>query len=163
MVLDNIARDAVQVCGATVLGVRYFNVYGPREAHKGKMASMVHQLYLQMKRGENPRVFRDGQHKRDFVYVKDAVNGTILAGESENSGVYNIGSGTAVSFNDVIGELNKALGTSLTAEYIDNPFEAFYQHHTEADLTNSTVSIKYEPDWMPDRGIADYVAWLEQQ
>ena len=162
MVLDNIARDAARICGATVLGVRYFNVYGPREAHKGKMASMVYQLYRQIKRGERPKVFRNGEHKRDFVYVKDAVNGTILAGESDKPGVYNIGCGQAISFNDVISHLNKALGTDIAPEYIKNPYEAFYQHHTEADLANSRAGINYEPEWMPDRGIADYIAWLEK-
>lgn len=160
-VLDNLAREAAQMGDAPVVGVRYFNVYGPREAHKGKMASMVYQLYRQMKAGERPRVFREGQHRRDFVYVKDAVAGTLAAGGCAESGVYNIGSGAATSFNEVIALLNKALGTSLEPEYIDNPYEAFYQHHTEADLARAHEILGYEAEWTPERGIADYVAWLE--
>jgi ADP-L-glycero-D-manno-heptose 6-epimerase len=160
-ILDNLAREAAAMSEVPVLGVRYFNVYGPREAHKGKMASMVYQLYQQMKQGERPRVFREGEHRRDFVYVKDAVQGTMLAASCDSSGVYNIGSGTATSFNEIIAQLNAALNTNLEPEYIDNPYEAFYQHHTEADLARAGATLGYQPQWMPDRGIADYVAWLE--
>jgi ADP-L-glycero-D-manno-heptose 6-epimerase len=160
MVLDNLARAANQR-GASVAGVRYFNVYGPREAHKGKMASMVYQLYLQLKAGQAPRVFKHGGQKRDFVYVKDAVAGTLAAGASAANGVFNIGCGVAADFNEVIALLNKALGTSKPTDYIENPYEAFYQNHTEADLSRSKVGIGYNPQWLPDTGIADYVAWLE--
>src|SRR5438045_7374253 len=101
MVLDNLARKAAQH-GVTVVGVRYFNVYGPGEAHKGKMASMAYQLYTQMAAGEHPRIFADGSQRRDFVYVRDAVAGTLLAAQSGRSGVFNIGSGTARSFNELV-------------------------------------------------------------
>jgi ADP-L-glycero-D-manno-heptose 6-epimerase len=161
VILDNMAREASKR-GITVAGVRYFNVYGPHEAHKGKMASMIYQLYRQMAAGQRPRVFRDGGQKRDFVYVKDAVAGTIAAARSGKSGVYNIGSGTALSFNEVIAALNSALGTHLEPEYIDNPYSAFYQNHTEADLTRSRSELGYDPEWMPERGIADYVQWLQE-
>ena len=161
VILDNLARDAA-AAGLPAVGVRYFNVYGPREAHKGRMASMVYQLYRQIKHGERPRVFHEGQHKRDFVYVRDAVNGTLLAGQCKQSGVYNIGSGTATSFNKVIDLLGKALGVAAEPEYIDNPYEAFYQHHTEADLANARRALGYEPRWLPELGIMEYVAWLEK-
>jgi len=161
MILDNLAREAAAMSNLPITGVRYFNVYGPREAHKGKMASMVYQLYSQMAGGERPRVFKEGQHKRDFVYVKDAVAGTLLAGQCERPGVFNIGSGTAFSFNEVIACLNTELATSLEPEYIDNPYEAFYQHHTEADLTRSREALGYQPQWLPAAGIKDYVGWLK--
>lgn len=162
LILDNMAAEYAGR-GVPVAGVRYFNVYGPNEAHKGKMASMVYQLYLQVKRGEKPKVFSEGQHKRDFVYVKDAVKGTILAGQKQASGVFNIGSGTATSFNEIIKYIGKALGQDLQPEYIDNPFEAFYQNHTEAELSNSKAKLGYLPDWSPAKGVADYIEWLEQQ
>jgi ADP-L-glycero-D-manno-heptose 6-epimerase len=161
-VLDNLARQAA-AHGLPVAGVRYFNVYGPHEAHKGKMASMVYQLYRQMAAGQRPRVFKSGEQMRDFVYVKDAVAGTIAAAESGRSGVYNIGSGRAISFNHVIELLNAALGLGLKPEYIDNPYSAFYQNHTEADLTRSRFDLDYDPQWPPERGIADYVAWLKER
>jgi len=78
-IMDNIAEDFSEKTGLKVVGVRYFNVYGYGEAHKGKFASMIYQLYRQMKAGKRPRLFKWGEQKRDFVYIKDAVEATILA------------------------------------------------------------------------------------
>lgn len=142
--------------------VRYFNVYGPHEQHKGPMASMVYQLYRQMKTGENPRVFKHGEQSRDFVYVDDAVECTLRAMAGGTSGIFNTGSGEARTFNDVIGQLNKALGTSLDPEYIDNPYP-FFQPFTQADLTRSRDELGYEPKYSLDDGIAVYVKWLEER
>ena len=75
--MDNIARRAApESPDWLIIGLRYFNVYGPREAHKGVPASMVYHLAQQMKAGQRPRIFKHGEQKRDFVYVKDAVEGT---------------------------------------------------------------------------------------
>src|SRR5690606_6735193 len=101
--LDNLARRYARRHPAwKVVGLRYFNVYGPREAHKGKAASMIYQLYTQMKAGRRPRVFRHGEQKRDFVYVKDVVALTIAARGAPRSQIFNCGSGNAFSFNEVI-------------------------------------------------------------
>jgi ADP-L-glycero-D-manno-heptose 6-epimerase len=161
LMLDNLGEEYREL-GMRVSGVRYFNVYGPHEAHKGRMASMIYQLYLQMQAGQRPRVFRSGQHLRDFVYVDDVVEGTILA-TSAKPGLYNIGSGIARSFNDVISILNDCLGTSLEPEYIDNPFEDFYQNHTQADLSESTEALEYKPQFSLEQGIRAYVNWLTEQ
>ena len=158
--LDNLAAQYRRRNPAwRIVGARYFNVYGPGEAHKKAAASMIYQLYLQMKGGQRPRVFRAGEHKRDFVYVKDVVAFTIGA-LGANGGVYNCGSGEPFSFNEMIAELNKNLHSHLEPEYIENPY-AFYQPHTEADLTLSRKELKYAPKYSPAAGIADYVAWLE--
>jgi ADP-L-glycero-D-manno-heptose 6-epimerase len=141
--------------------VRYFNVYGPREAHKKAAASMIYQLYAQMKAGQRPRVFRAGEHKRDFVYVKDVVGLTMAAMGAPRNGVYNCGSGQAFSFNQIIAELNMNLGTQLEPDYFENPY-SFYQPHTEADLSLSRNELKYSPKYGPAAGIADYVAFLEK-
>ncbi|MCG3184429.1 MAG: ADP-L-glycero-D-manno-heptose-6-epimerase [Planctomycetes bacterium] len=142
--------------------VRYFNVYGPHEQHKGAMASMIYQLYLQMKQGKRPRVFKHGEQKRDFVHVDDAVQCTLLAMHSGKAGVFNTGSGEARSFNEVIEQLNKALGTKLEPEYIDNPFP-FFQPFTQADLTRSKAELGYEPKYNLESGVKQYVQWLEAQ
>jgi ADP-L-glycero-D-manno-heptose 6-epimerase len=161
--LDNLARlSARRKPGWRIVGVRYFNVYGPQEAHKKAAASMIYQLYLQMKAGRRPRVFRAGEQKRDFVYVKDVVAFTINALGAPRSGVYNCGSGQAFSFNEVIAELNRNLQTRLEPEYFENPYSS-YQPHTEADLTWSRKELKYVPQWAPADGIADYVARLERR
>jgi len=160
--LDNLARrHARRNASWRIVGLRYFNVYGPREAHKKAAASMIYQLYLQMKAGRRPRVFRAGEHKRDFVYVKDVVAATIAAATAPRSGIYNCGCGQPFSFNEVIAELNRALGTSLQPEYFDNPY-SFYQPHTEADMTKARTELSFSPQYPPARGIADYVALLEQ-
>jgi ADP-L-glycero-D-manno-heptose 6-epimerase len=158
--LDNLARQYGRRNPAwRIVGVRYFNVYGPREAHKKAAASMIYQLYLQMKAAQRPRVFRAGEQKRDFVYVKDVVDGTISALSAPRNAVYNCGSGHAFSFNEVIAELNQNLGTSLEPDYFENPY-TFYQPHTEADLTLSRAELRYSPRYTPALGIADYVAVL---
>lgn len=160
-ILDNLARRYAKLDEATpIVGVRFFNVYGPHEAHKGKMSSMIYQLYRQMRAGKRPRVYHHGEQQRDFVYVKDAVNGTLLAGEALESGVYNIGSGAAASFNEVIAHLNAFLGTQLEPEYIDNPYQEFFQNHTQADLALAREKLGYIPQWSLEAGIADYIPWL---
>jgi ADP-L-glycero-D-manno-heptose 6-epimerase len=160
--LDHLARKySRRTPSWKLVGVRYFNVYGPNEAHKKAAASMIYQLYLQMKAGRRPRVFRAGEQKRDFVYVKDVVRLTMNALSAPRTGaVYNCGSGHAVSFNEVIAALNKSLGTKLEPEYIENPY-AFYQPHTQADLTLSRKELKFVPAYSPAEGIADYVGILE--
>jgi len=161
--LDNLARQyARQNPAWRIVGLRYFNVYGPREIHKKAAASMIYQLYLQMKSGKRPRVFKHGEQKRDFVYVKDVVRLTIGALQAPKSGIYNCGSGVAFSFNDIISELNRSLGTKLEPDYFENPY-SFYQPHTEADLTAARNDLKYEPEFPPAKGIADYVNLLEKR
>jgi ADP-L-glycero-D-manno-heptose 6-epimerase len=156
--LDNLARIRVrQNPGQIIVGLRYFNVYGPREAHKGAAASMMLQLAQQMRRGQAPRIFKHGEQLRDFVYVKDIVNCTILAARSRGSGIYNAGSGVPRSFNDVVSNLNRVLKTEYQTEYIDNP-HAHYQPHTEADLTDTTRALRYKPKFTLEQGIEDYAA-----
>lgn len=160
--LDNLARRCAKKNPAwRIVGLRYFNVYGPREPHKKAAASMIYQLYTQMKAGKRPRVFKAGEHKRDFVYVKDVVALTMHALTAPRSGVWNSGSGHAVSFNEVIAELNRALGTKLEPDYFENPYGSFYQPHTEADMTKTKAELNFTPRWAPREGIADYVNILE--
>jgi ADP-L-glycero-D-manno-heptose 6-epimerase len=161
--LENLSQkfmDKPDNAGWAVNGVRYFNVYGPHEQHKGAMASMIYQLYLQMSEGKRPRVFKNGEQKRDFVHVDDAVDCTLRAMAAGKPGVFNAGSGEARSFNDVIAGLNKALGARLEAEYIDNPY-TFFQPFTQADLSRSRAELGYDPRFKLENGIADYVRWLE--
>jgi len=156
--LDNLARRFARENPAQiVVGLRYFNVYGPREAHKGAASSMILQLAQQIRRGQPPRIFKHGEQIRDFVYVKDIVNCTILAAKARKSGIYNAGSGVPRSFNDIIANLNRVLNTQWQPEYIDNP-HAHYQPHTEADLTETTRALRYTPKFTLEKGIDDYAA-----
>jgi ADP-L-glycero-D-manno-heptose 6-epimerase len=160
VIMDNLARRAATDDPEwKIVGLRYFNVYGPREAHKGVPASMVLHLSRQMKAGKKPRIFKYGEQKRDFVYVKDVVQGTLRALEAKESGIYNLGSGQARSFNELIKVLNKSLGTNFEPQYFDNP-HAHYQNHTEADLSSVRKSLGFEPQFSLEAGVADYMRWL---
>ncbi len=159
-IMDNIAtREAKENPDWIIIGVRYFNVYGPREAHKGVPASMVYHLSQQMKAGQRPRIFKHGEQKRDFVYVKDAVDGTIRGLDAKASGIFNLGSGRARSFNELVDVLNKTLGTKFQPEYIDNP-HAHYQNFTLADLTRARGVLGYKPLFPLEDGVRDYMQWL---
>jgi ADP-L-glycero-D-manno-heptose 6-epimerase len=160
VIMDNLAsRAAKDVNGWIIIGLRYFNVYGPREAHKGVPASMVLHLARQMKAGQRPRIFQHGDQKRDFVYVKDIVEGSIRALEAKESGIYNLGSGHARSFNELVDVLNRSLGTDFKPDYIENP-HAHYQNFTQADLTSVRQRLGYEPKFSLEAGVADYMKWL---
>ncbi len=160
VIIDNIAiRAADESPDWIIIGLRYFNVYGPREAHKGVPASMVYHLAQQMKSGQRPRIFKHGEQKRDFVYVKDIVDGSILALEAKQSGIYNLGCGQARSFNELVDVLNQCLGTKLQADYIDNP-HAHYQNFTEADLDKVRSALGYQPQFPLEDGVRDYMKWL---
>jgi ADP-L-glycero-D-manno-heptose 6-epimerase len=160
VIMDNIAmREAKENPDWVIIGLRYFNVYGPHEAHKGVPASMVYHLAQQMKTGQRPRIFKHGEQKRDFVYVKDVVEGSLRALDAQKSGIYNLGTGAARSFNELVDVLNKCLGTSFPPDYIDNP-HAHYQNFTQADLTNACRALGYEPRFPLEEGVRDYLQWL---
>ena len=160
VIMDNIAtRASAELLDWIIIGLRYFNVYGPREAHKGIPASMVYHLAQQMKAGQRPRIFKHGEQKRDFVYVKDIVEGSILALEAKESGIYNLGCGQARSFNELVEILNKCLRTKLPPDYIDNPY-AHYQNFTEADLDKVRSALGYQPEFPLEDGVRDYMKWL---
>ena len=160
VIMDNIALQAsAESPDWIMVGLRYFNVYGPREAHKGVPASMIYHLAQQIKAGKRPRIFKHGEQKRDFVYVRDVVEGTLCALDAKTSGIYNIGAGEARSFNELIEVLNKCLSTNFEPEYFDNP-HAHYQNFTQADLTRARKALKYEPRFSLEDGVRDYMQWL---
>ncbi len=139
-----------------VVGLRYFNVYGPREKYKKKAASMIYQLAQQMKANKNPRIFKYGEQSRDLIYVKDVVDATIRATKAKESGVVNVGTGTATTFNRIIKILNKFLGTSYEPEYFDNPY-SFYQNETRADIKRAEELLGFKARYSIEEGIRDYL------
>jgi len=138
------------------VGLRYFNVFGPREAHKNKYASMIWQLSLQMKAGKRPRVFEFGEQYRDHIYVKDVVEANIKAFEKAATGVYNCCTGRKTDFNAVIAALNVALDTKLSPEYFKNPY-SFYQNETLGDPAKARKAFGFAAAWTAERGIQDYI------
>ena len=152
---DRASRFAQTNPQVTVVGLRYCNVYGPRENHKGPRASMIYQLAAQMRRG-NPRLFRYGEQKRDYLYVEDAVRANLLAAEARQSCIVNCGSGAAVPFNDLVGLLNRTLGVERKPEYIENPYAERYQSHTQCDMTLARQMLGFEPAFDVRKGIEAY-------
>ncbi|MCK4245379.1 MAG: NAD-dependent epimerase/dehydratase family protein, partial [Candidatus Omnitrophica bacterium] len=153
--IDKLAEKTMKEKNISIIGLRYFNVYGPKEAHKGKSASMIWQLSRTIKEKRVPRIFKDGEQSRDFIYVKDVVSANIRAMESKERGIFNIGTGKSVTFNRIIKILNEIFGTSFRPEYFDNPYN-FYQNHTQADTNLSSKILKWKSRFSIEDGIKDY-------
>lgn len=161
LAMDNLGLKYAQM-GLSVVGLRYFNVYGKNEFFKGKTASMVLQFGLQILSGQNPRLFEgSGEIKRDFVYIKDILQANIKA-LSAKSGIYNAATGLARSFESIVDILQSELKTDLKKEFIPNPYAKSYQFHTEADISETKSELGYEPQWSLESGIADYVGEIRK-
>jgi len=144
-----------------IVGLRYFNVFGPREKYKGHAASMIYHLGKQFLARKRPRIFKFGEQKRDHIYVKDAVDATIVAVNAKN-GIYNVGTGIATSFNDLIKVLNGVLEKKFEPEYFDMPYDPkTYQSSTQADTTKAEKSLGFKSKWTLKEGIKDYFNWLD--
>lgn len=144
-----------------IVGLRYFNVFGPHEAHKGRPASMIYHLWKQMSQGKRPRIFSLGEQTRDFIYVKDVVRANLCALKAP-SGIYNVGTGVGTTFNQLVGTLNEVLGTDWEPEYFDMPYDkSTYQHHTLADTTRAEKRLGFKAKWDFKSAVSDYVKWLD--
>ncbi len=148
-------------------GLKFFNVYGPNEYHKGRMASVIWHAYQQITKNGTLKLFKshrsdfkDGEQMRDFIYVKDLIDVCIFLMEHrKNSGIYNLGTGKARSFNDLGVATFQALGLTPTIEYIDTPADIRdkYQYFTEATM-QKLRSIGYDkPFTSLEDGVEDYV------
>ncbi len=153
-----------------VVGFRYFNVYGPREQHKGSMSSVAFHNNGQIERGENPKLFgaydgyEEGGQLRDFVYVGDVVKTNLwFMDHPEHSGIFNLGTGRSQSFRDVAESVIKFHGKG-EIEYIDFPdhLKGSYQSFTQADI-GKLRSVGYdEPFKTVQEGVAEYMNWLHR-
>jgi ADP-L-glycero-D-manno-heptose 6-epimerase len=148
-------------------GLKFFNVYGPNEYHKGRMASVILHAYEQITETGKLKLFKshrseykDGEQKRDFIYVKDLVDVCIyLMNHRKNSGIYNLGTGHARTWNDLAKAIFNALQMPVNIEYIDIPEDIrdTYQYFTEADMSKLR-SIGYTGEFTSvEDGVNDYV------
>jgi ADP-L-glycero-D-manno-heptose 6-epimerase len=172
LAFDQHVRAMLDQARSTVVGLRYFNVYGPRERHKGRMASMVYQLYRQLKENGRARLFEgtdgfgNGEQQRDFVFVGDvvSVNRFFARKEVVSKGIFNVGTGAARSFNDVARALIKALGRGAI-EYFPFPesLRGKYQSFTQADVS-ALRAAGFKPSFAAvEAGIAESVGrWNEE-
>jgi ADP-L-glycero-D-manno-heptose 6-epimerase len=180
---DQIVRRRLASFAAPVIGLRYFNVYGPREAHKQRMASVAFHHFHQFRADGKVRLFEgshgysNGEQRRDFIHVDDAVAVNLFFADRPTTGIYNVGTGRAQPFNDVAlavvnslrgGEpplsLADAVGHGLI-EYIPfpQPLRGKYQAYTQADLKQLRDAGFSAPMATVEQGVAAYVGWLLDQ
>lgn len=150
-----------------IVGIKYFNVYGPNEYHKNDMRSVVHKAYEQVRETGKVKLFKslnpdykDGEQMRDFVYVKDAVDMTLyFLDKPDKNGIFNVGAGKARTWNDLVTSLFRAVNKPVNIEYIDLPSQLAekYQYFTEANLTK-IKSVGYVKTTISlEEGVTDYV------
>ncbi|KNC90750.1 NAD-dependent epimerase/dehydratase family protein [Trabulsiella odontotermitis] len=147
-----------------VVGFRYFNVYGPREGHKGSMASVAFHLNTQLNNGESPKLFEGSDNfKRDFVYVGDVAAVNLWFWENGVSGIFNLGTGRAESFQ-AVADATLAFHKKGSIEYIPFPdkLKGRYQAFTQADLTNLRAAGYDKPFKTVAEGVTEYMAWLNR-
>ncbi|WP_200763492.1 ADP-glyceromanno-heptose 6-epimerase [Nitrosophilus alvini] len=163
LAMDHLAYDYMKKIDLPIVGLRYFNVYGPREYFKNKTASMVLQFGLQILSGQNPKLFVGSDKiKRDFIFVEDVIQANILACNPKKSGVYNVGTGLARSFQDIVDILQQELGTDMPCEYIPNPYVKQYQFFTEADIEPTREFLGYEPRYTLEEGIKADIPYIKK-
>lgn len=167
---DQYVRRCLPDAESQIAGLRYFNVYGPREQHKGRMASVAYHFDKQIRESGTARLFegsegfRDGEQRRDFIYVGDvtAVN-LWFYGNPKVSGIFNLGTGNSQTFNDVANAVIDFHGRG-NIEYIPFPAElqGRYQSFTEADIGRLRAAGYDQPFKKVEDGVRDYMAWLHR-
>ncbi|KLE00280.1 ADP-glyceromanno-heptose 6-epimerase [Aliarcobacter butzleri] len=159
VMMDNVTYEYLKKdLDISIVGLKYFNVYGPREFFKNKTASMVVQFGHQILKGLTPKLF-EGSDKilRDFIYIEDIIQTNIKACNPKKSGVYNVGTGNARSFEDIVNILQKELQINNGKEYIPNPYVGSYQFFTQANIETTTKYLGYEPKFSLEDGIKAYI------
>jgi ADP-L-glycero-D-manno-heptose 6-epimerase len=166
---DQYVRRILPHAGCQIAGFRYFNVYGPREQHKGGMASVAYHLRQQLEAGENPRLFEgcdgygDGEQRRDFIYINDVIDVNLwFLDNPDKSGIVNLGTGRCQSFKDVANAVIAWYGRG-EIEYIPFPdhLRGRYQSFTEADIS-ALRGLGYERSFRPvEEGVPLYMDWLK--
>lgn len=144
----------------SLIGLRYFNVYGPRQHPKSAYSGVISIFIEKMLKGERPVIYGDGNQTRDFVYVEDVVLANILAFESKvKNNVYNIGSGKETSLNDLVKVINEILGTNIEPIYEqERPGDI---RHSVADIQKAKKDLGYEPRYSLKEGLKKTIEWYK--
>lgn len=141
----------------TAIGLRYFNVFGPRQYPNGEYAAVVPKFIDLMRNGERPTIFGDGEQSRDFVSIEDVVQANLKAAKSDATGVYNIASGTRTTINELVDSINAILGTDIQPVY-DEPRPGDIRH-SGADISNAETDLGYKPAVKFQDGLERTVDW----
>jgi UDP-glucose 4-epimerase len=152
--IERLAKFYNALHGVRTVGLRFFSVYGPKERHKGRYANIVSQFLWAMLNDESPVIYGDGTQTRDFIHVSDVVDALILLVEKEfDCEIFNVGTGIAHNFNEVIEILNKALEKNIKPIYKPNPIRN-YVYHTQADTTKAERVLGFKAKISLEEGIS---------
>jgi ADP-L-glycero-D-manno-heptose 6-epimerase len=157
LMMDNYIRNNIDKISITIIGLRYFNVYGNGENHKNKMKSMICQMIDNIKINNNVNLFEFGQQKRDFIYIKDIVMCNLLAGLSTTSDIYNCGYGKSVDFNTIFSIISSYVISTSKINYIKNTYD-FFQNETLSDIKSTNNNLLFVPLYDIEKGIKDYLS-----
>jgi ADP-L-glycero-D-manno-heptose 6-epimerase len=164
VMMDNITTKYIKSkVSISIVGLKYFNVYGEKEYFKDKTASMVIQFGHQILAQKTPKLFEQSDKiVRDFIYIEDIIQANIKACEPKKSGIYNVGTGKARSFEDIVNILQKELDINNGKEYIPNPFIGQYQFFTQANIVSTKENLGYEPRYELEDGIQAYIPEIKR-
>ncbi len=151
--MERLAELYHNLYGVQSVGLRYFSVYGPHERSKGKYANLISQFLWDMQKGEQPVVFGDGSQTRDFTYVEDVVEANMLAMKSAiKFGIYNVGTGSSITINDMVAMLGRKLGKDIKPKHIENKIKNYVQD-TLADTSRAEKELGFRAKISLEQGI----------
>jgi UDP-glucose 4-epimerase len=155
--MERLAELYNHLHGVPSIGLRLFSVYGPNETHKGQYANCLTQFLWSMKQGKPPIIFGDGSQTRDLTHVSDVVSAFCTAATSTiHHDIFNVGTGKAYSFNELVSLLNQALGTDIVSTYIENPIKN-YVGRTRADTKKAEEQLGFKTSINLPQGIHNLV------
>jgi len=146
-----------KIPSASYCCLRYCNVYGPGESHKGNMASMIRQIALQILNDQRPKLFQWGEQVRDYIHVEDVCFANLCALNSKYQGVVNCGGGFGINFEDLTSMISRMLGKFLVPEFIPNPHGSNYQKNTLCDMTLAKEVLGFVPKISLEEGVKTYL------
>ncbi|MEM4678876.1 MAG: NAD-dependent epimerase/dehydratase family protein [Candidatus Jordarchaeales archaeon] len=160
--IERLAELYHKLYGLSVITLRHFSIYGPREEYKRHYANNITQFLWCLMKDKPPVIYGDGTQTRDFVYVKDAVEAAMLAMETDiEFDVFNVGTGKETSFNEIVGILNRKLGKNIKPKYVPNPVKN-YVYRTLADPTKAEKLLGFRAKTGLEEGIDKTIAYYEK-
>ena len=156
---ENVVRQVGDRAGINTAGLRYFNVFGPRQDPDGEYAAVIPKFIDLLLDGDRPVIFGDGEQSRDFVFVEDVVAANIAAATGGHSGLFNVASGTSVTINDLVAALNRILDRNVEPRY-DEPRPGDLRH-SAADISKLEEKVNFEPTVSFEEGLDRTVEWFK--
>ena len=157
---ENVVRQIGDRAGINTAGLRYFNVFGPRQDPEGEYAAVIPKFIDLLLDGDRPVIFGDGEQSRDFVFVEDVVAANIAAATDGHSGIFNVASGSSVTINDLVTALQQALNREVEPIY-DDPRPGDIRH-SSADVSKARDTFGFEPTVSFEEGIERTVEWFQK-